>query len=63
MNRPFADFSDKALATMDAAAAALLKADEDFDAVQAIYEAEEGLQVPAVVTCDSPLVPPHKAEI
>lgn len=63
MQRPFDDFSKKALATMDTAAAALLKADEDFDAVLAVYENEEGLQVPAVVTCDSPLVPPHKAEI
>ena len=63
MNRPFADFSDKALATMDAAAAALLKADEDFDAVLAVYENEEGLQVPHVITCDTPLVPPHKAEL
>ena len=63
MQRPFDDFSAKALASMDAAAAALLKADEDFDAVLAVYENEEGLQVPAVVTCDSPLVPPHKAEI
>ena len=61
MQRPFDDFSEKALATMDAAAAALVN--EDMDAVQTIYEAEEGLQVPAVITCDSPLVPPHKAEI
>ena len=61
--RPFADFSDKALATMDAAAAALLKADEDFDAVLAIYENEEGLQVPRIIKCDTPLVPPHKAEL
>ena len=61
MQRPFADFSDKALATMDKAAAAL--ANEDMDAVLAIYEAEEGLQAPHVITCDTPLVPPHKAEL
>ena len=61
--RPFEDFSDRALATMDAAAEALLKADEDFDAVLAVYAAEEGLQVPRVIKCDTPLVPPHKAEL
>ena len=61
--RPFADFSDKALATMDTAAAALLKADEDFDAVLAVYENEEGLQAPRMIKCDTPLVPPHKAEL
>ena len=59
--RPFEDFSDKALATMDKAAAALVS--DDMDAIQAIYEAEEGLQAPRTIKCDTPLVPPHKAEL
>ena len=59
--RPFEDFSDKALATMDKAAAALVN--EDMDAILAIYENEEGLQAPRIIKCDTPLVPPHKAEL
>ena len=59
--RPLDDFSDKALATLDKAAEALDA--DDMDAILALYEAEEGLQVPRVIKCDTPLVPPHKAEL
>lgn len=63
MMRPFADFSDKAWETLDQTAALLLDADRNPDAVLALYEAQEGLQVPRVIHCDSPVAPPHKVEL
>lgn len=61
MLRPFEDFSDKAWETLDKAAGLLLA--DDLDALRELYDREEGVQVPRVVKCDTPLVPPHKAEL
>lgn len=63
MLRPISDMSDKAWDILDKAAEVLKNADADLEAVQALYEAQEGLQVPRVITCDNPLVPPHKVEL
>ncbi len=63
MMRPLEDFSDKAWEILDKAAELLLAADQDLDAVSALYEAQEGLQVPRVIRCDSPVAPPHKVEL
>jgi hypothetical protein len=48
---------------MDKIAALLLKGDQALEELQALYAAEEGVQVPRVIHCDSPVVPPHKAEL
>ncbi len=61
MLRPFEDFSDKAWNTLDKAAELLLG--DDIEALQALYNSEEGIEVPRIVKCDTPLVPPHKAEL
>jgi hypothetical protein len=61
--RPLDDFSDRAWETMDKIAALLLKGDQALEELQALYAAEEGVQVPRVIHCDSPVVPPHKAEL
>lgn len=63
MNRCVCEMSDRAWEILDQAAAVLASADKDFDAVQALYEAQEGLQVPRVIWCDSPVAPPHKVEL
>ncbi len=61
MLRPFEDFSEKAWNTLDKAAELLLA--DDVEALQALYNSEEGIEVPRIVKCDTPLVPPHKAEL
>lgn len=63
MNRPIADYSEKAWAILDGVAAVLAKADEDPEAVFAAYEAEEGLQVPEVIWCETQVCPPHKVTL
>lgn len=63
MMRPFADFSDKAWAILDKAAELLLAGDGALEELHALYEGEEGIQVPRVIKCDTPLVPPHKVEL
>ncbi len=61
MLRPFEDFSDRAWEILDTVASLLLAG--DVDALKELYDREEGIQVPRVVKCDTPLVPPHKAEL
>ncbi len=61
MNRCVCEMSDRAWEILDQAA--VVVAAEDLDAIQALYEAQEGLQVPRVIWCDSPVAPPHKVEL
>lgn len=63
MNRCVCEMSDRAWEILDQAAAVLADADKDLDAVHALYDAQEGLQVPRVIWCDSPVAPPHKVEL
>ena len=63
MNRPFEDFSDRAWEILDTLAELLAAGDEKLEEMQALYEREEGIQVPRVIWCASPVVPPHKAEL
>lgn len=63
MMRPFKDFSDRAWEILDQVAELLLAGDKALDELQALYAREEGIQVPRVITCDTPLVPPHKVEL
>lgn len=63
MMRPFDDFSDRAWETLDKVAALLLAGDPALEELHALYEQEEGLQVPKIIQCDTPLVPPHKVEL
>lgn len=61
--RPLDDFSDRAWSTMDKIAELLLAGDEALEELQALYASEEGVQVPRVIHCDTPVAPPHKAEL
>lgn len=61
--RPLDEFSDRAWNTLDKAAGLLLAGDEGLEELQALYDREEGLQVPRIIKCDPPLTPPHKAEL
>lgn len=63
MLRPLDDFSDRAWAILDKAAELLLAGDGALEELQALYEREEGLQVPRVILRDSPVAPPHKMEL
>ena len=61
MERPFEEFGEAERKVLDRLAA-LLQAGAFAD-LQTLYAQEEGLQVPRVITCDSPLAPPHKIEL
>lgn len=63
MMRPLDDFSDRAWQTLDKVAELLLAGDEALGELAALYEQEEGLQVPKCIRCDSPVAPPHKVEL
>ena len=63
MLRPIDDFSDRAWEILDGVAAVLLEKDMDVEALKAAYESEEGLMVPKMIYCDTPIIPPHKAVI
>ncbi|MGI6071461.1 MAG: transglutaminase domain-containing protein [Lachnospiraceae bacterium] len=63
MNRPIYDYSDKAWEILAEVAKILANDDKNLEALQAAYEGEEGLHVPQVVFCDSPLVPGHKVTL
>lgn len=63
MLRPFEDFSDRAWETLDKVAELLLAGDGALDELAELYDREEGIQVPKVIRCDTPLVPPHKAAL
>lgn len=63
MLRPFEDFSDKAWEILDKAAELLLAGDGALDELAELYNREEGIQVPKVIRCETPLIPPHKAEL
>ncbi len=61
--RPLDEFSDRALQTLDKAAELLLAGEDGLEELWALYENEEGIQVPHIVRCYPPKTPPHKAEV
>ncbi len=63
MLRPISDYSERAWTILADVADVLLNKDKDLDAIIACYNSEEGIQVPARVYIDSPLLPPHNAVI
>ena len=63
MQRPLDEFSFRAWEILAGAADLLLNDDKNIDALEACYESEEGLRVPQIIYCDSPVIPPHKAVI
>ncbi len=63
MVRPVSDYSDRAWEILDGVADLLANDDKNIDKLIACYDSEEGLEIPRIIFCDSPLVPPHKAVI
>lgn len=55
-------YGDAVMATLDRLAE-LLQKEDALDELQAIYNSEEGLQVPSTVICDNPALPVFKSEI
>jgi hypothetical protein len=64
MERPFEEFREAERGILDHLAE-LLQAEngEAFAELQDLYAREEGLRVPRIIRCDSPLTPPHKVEL
>jgi hypothetical protein len=64
MERPFEAFREAEREVLDRLAELLQAENEEaFAELQALYAREEGLQVPRVIRCDTPLTPPHKVEL
>lgn len=61
MVRPVADYSDRAWEILDQVADLLANDDRNIEALETAYNSEEGLMIPRIIFCDSPIVPPHKA--
>lgn len=57
--KPFAEFDSRQWQKLDDLAIALQKGDEAQEELIALYNGEEGLQVPQEIWCASPVVPPH----
>jgi hypothetical protein len=63
MERPFEEFGEAEREILDRLAEILQAGNEAFAELRALYGREEGLQVPQVIRCDTPLTPPHKVEL
>ena len=60
MDTPVDELTDGQWALLDKVADLLINDDKNVDAIDALYKSEKSLQVPRIIFCDSPLVPPHK---
>jgi hypothetical protein len=63
MERPFTAFGEAERKILDRLAALLQAGDEAFADLRTLYAQEEGLQVPQIIWCDSPLTAPRKIEL
>ena len=63
MQRPLEQFRDDEWEVLDRLAGLLEAGDEAFDEMQALYNQEDGLGVPQVITCYSPVSQPYEEEL